>query len=375
MSGILPFGAVDPTGANAASASDVQSRMGITADGAAPNRPHRPPDESGAARPHGERADGPPVPVVLGAAAAGAAVAIALGVYGRVHDPTGQTVWTYGFSDVLAMKAWVGTIAALLVVCQVATALWMWGRLPVVGAPPIWLGGLHRWTGTAAFIATLPVAYHCLWSLGFQTTTARVAVHATVGCAFYGAFTTKLLVLRSDRIPFAPCRWWVACSPQSWSRSGGRPRGGTSRPSVSRERDAMALRFTPTLAVCAAGALITAVALARPGNSDEGGDPYGVDTGPAASVAADPVDDRGTATIVIAGFDFTPGVSVPAGGRVEVTNTDGAPHTLTARSGEFDTGRLGTDESATITVPSTPGTYEFFCAVHPTMVGTLSVSG
>ena len=32
-------------------------------------------------------------------------------------------------------------------------------------------------------------------------TTSRVLVHSLLGCAFYGAFTTKLLVLRSDRVP------------------------------------------------------------------------------------------------------------------------------------------------------------------------------
>jgi hypothetical protein len=33
---------------------------------------------------------------------------------------------------------------------------------------PAWLGTAHRLTGTLAFLLTLPVAYHCLWALGFQ---------------------------------------------------------------------------------------------------------------------------------------------------------------------------------------------------------------
>ena len=45
------------------------------------------------------------------------------------------------------------------------------------------------------------MAYHCLWALGFEATDARVVTHSILGCAFYGAFTTKLLVVRSDRLP------------------------------------------------------------------------------------------------------------------------------------------------------------------------------
>jgi hypothetical protein len=77
----------------------------------------------------------------------------------------------------------------------------MWGRLPRAGAAPAWVALAHRWTGTAAFLVSLPVAYHCLWALGLQDTDARVLTHSLLGCAFYGIFVTKLLALRSDRIP------------------------------------------------------------------------------------------------------------------------------------------------------------------------------
>ena len=52
-----------------------------------------------------------------------------------------------------------------------------------------------------AFLLTLPVAYHCLWALGFQSFTTRQLVHSILGCAFYGVFTTKMLMLRSARLP------------------------------------------------------------------------------------------------------------------------------------------------------------------------------
>ena len=47
----------------------------------------------------------------------------------------------------------------------------------------------------------LPVAYHCLWSLGWRDTDARVVVHGILGCAFFGALTTKLLALRINGLP------------------------------------------------------------------------------------------------------------------------------------------------------------------------------
>ena len=127
---------------------------------------------------------------------AGAAVAAAVGVYGRVHHPAARPLFLLGFSGMLQLKSWLATAALLLIVVQVATALWMWGRLPGAGPAPAWLGGLHRWSGSVAFVLTLPVAVHCVWSLGFVTTTPRVLAHGLVGCAFYGAYTAKMLGLR-----------------------------------------------------------------------------------------------------------------------------------------------------------------------------------
>ena len=54
-----------------------------------------------------------------------------------------------------------------------------------------------------AFLVSLPIAYHCLWSLGFETdsSSTRRFVHSLLGCAFYGAFATKMIVVRSKRMP------------------------------------------------------------------------------------------------------------------------------------------------------------------------------
>ncbi|MGB3733671.1 MAG: DUF6529 family protein [Ilumatobacter sp.] len=142
---------------------------------------------------------------LVASALVGAAVSVALGVYGRAHSPTGERILNVGAVDTLTMKAWLATGLIVLVATQLGSAFWMFGRLSRLGPAPTWIGPLHRWSGTAAFLLTLPVAYHCLWSLGFQDRTTRVLVHSLAGCAFYGALATKLLVLRSDRMP----RWAV----------------------------------------------------------------------------------------------------------------------------------------------------------------------
>ena len=98
------------------------------------------------------------------------------------------------------MKVWLATIAVLFAVVQLVSALWMYGRLPVADAPE-WIGSLHRISGRLAFLLSLPVAYHCLYQLAFQSTTLRVLLHSLLGCAFYGAFATKVVVVRSHNLP------------------------------------------------------------------------------------------------------------------------------------------------------------------------------
>lgn len=131
----------------------------------------------------------------------GALVSVALGTYGQVHTATGERIVTFGFADTITMKAWLATGAAALAVVQAVSAAWMFGRLPRVGPAPSAVAAAHRWSGTAAFVLTLPVAYHCLWSLGFRSATPRVLIHSVLGCLFYGAFVTKMLTLRSKDLP------------------------------------------------------------------------------------------------------------------------------------------------------------------------------
>ena len=133
---------------------------------------------------------------------AGAAVAVALGVYANVHEPTGRSYVIAGFSSTVTMKNWLATAALALVATQLAGGSWMARSTPTRPAPG-WLPDAHRLVGTLAFALTLPVAFHCLWSLGYQTGSARVAAHSLLGCAAYGAFAAKFAVVRRPDQP----RW------------------------------------------------------------------------------------------------------------------------------------------------------------------------
>jgi hypothetical protein len=139
---------------------------------------------------------------LLLAGALGALVALTLGIYGNVHEPASDLSITLGFKDTITMKVWLASVALLFALVQAGSALWMYGRLPVRDAPD-WIGSLHRISGRLAFLFTLPVAYHCLYQLAFQDSSARVLAHSLLGCLFYGAFATKVTIVRSHGLPGA----------------------------------------------------------------------------------------------------------------------------------------------------------------------------
>ena len=134
------------------------------------------------------------VPVLVACFVAGA-----LGVYGKLHEPTGIAVNIAGFSSPQTVKVWLATLAFTLAVVQLFTALVMYGKIPLRNAP--WLGGVHRWSGRLAFIASIPVALHCLYALGFADYDTRVLLHSLLGCFFYGTFAAKMLILAKKGVP------------------------------------------------------------------------------------------------------------------------------------------------------------------------------
>jgi hypothetical protein len=128
---------------------------------------------------------------------AGAAVAVLLGVYGKTHDPTYEPGWTFGFGSMIQMKVWLALAVGVLAVGQSIGAAWMYSRIP----SPAWLPLGHRLNGALTILVSLPVAFHCLWSLGFQSYDGRVLAHSLAGCAVYGAFVTKVYGVHSRKLP------------------------------------------------------------------------------------------------------------------------------------------------------------------------------
>lgn len=106
------------------------------------------------------------------------------------------------FSSTIAMKAWFATAAVSLAVVQVLTASRMWGKLQrVVPLSFPTAKRIHRWSGRLAFLCTIPVFFHCVTILGFETPDTRVALHSLAGVFVYGVFAAKVLIIREKGYP------------------------------------------------------------------------------------------------------------------------------------------------------------------------------
>jgi plastocyanin len=81
-----------------------------------------------------------------------------------------------------------------------------------------------------------------------------------------------------------------------------------------------------------------------------------------------------TTAISIDNFTFTPGtVTVKAGTTVTWTNKDDIPHGIAATGNTFARSKaMDTDGTYSFTF-TTPGTYKYFCYMHPHMTGTIVV--
>jgi plastocyanin len=78
-------------------------------------------------------------------------------------------------------------------------------------------------------------------------------------------------------------------------------------------------------------------------------------------------------TIAIKEFKYAPSLlTVPVGTTVTWVNHDEEPHTVTSTAGAFGSGGLVNDDSFVQTFAE-PGTYEYFCAIHPYMRATVVV--
>jgi plastocyanin len=80
-----------------------------------------------------------------------------------------------------------------------------------------------------------------------------------------------------------------------------------------------------------------------------------------------------TVEIKIDNFSFAPGtLTVAAGTTVTWTNQDDIPHTAVSTDGVFKSKVMDTDEKFSYTFTK-PGTFPYFCSIHPKMTGTIVV--
>jgi plastocyanin len=90
-------------------------------------------------------------------------------------------------------------------------------------------------------------------------------------------------------------------------------------------------------------------------------------TFPAASTQAADIE------VKIDNFAFAPQrVTMKAGTTVTWINDDDVPHTVASSIKVFKSSALDTKDKFSFTF-ATPGTYEYFCSLHPHMTGTIVV--
>ena len=84
--------------------------------------------------------------------------------------------------------------------------------------------------------------------------------------------------------------------------------------------------------------------------------------------------DAGQNKIEIKDFAFNPqSITVKSGEKITWINRDEEPHTVVSVGKQFKkSSALDTDQEFTI-VAGAPGTYSYFCSVHPKMTGTIVV--
>jgi plastocyanin len=80
-----------------------------------------------------------------------------------------------------------------------------------------------------------------------------------------------------------------------------------------------------------------------------------------------------TVAVSIENFVFAPAdLTVAPGTTVVWTNHDDIPHTVTSSDSAFRSHALDTDDSFSFTFEK-PGSYRYFCSLHPKMVGMVKV--
>ena len=97
--------------------------------------------------------------------------------------------------------------------------------------------------------------------------------------------------------------------------------------------------------------------------------------GASSRLAVPPGDKPASgATVKIDNFSFGPAaITIPAGSTVTWTNNDDVPHVVTSDDNKlFKSKALDTDDHFSFTFTK-PGTYNYYCAIHPKMTAKIVV--
>jgi amicyanin len=94
---------------------------------------------------------------------------------------------------------------------------------------------------------------------------------------------------------------------------------------------------------------------------------------PGRLLASPPADQGDAHRVTIDNFNFAPAtLTVSAGTTVTWVNRDDVPHTVVSTEKKFKSPVLDTDEQFAYKFTE-PGTYEYFCSIHPKMTGAVVV--
>jgi plastocyanin len=283
--------------------------------------------------------------------------AVTLGIYviaTSITPNAGSKLFGRSGAATFPLKSALASGVLALAALQLYTALWLFGKINRRWTMPKRLGIVHRSSGVAAIVLSLPIAYNCLVAYGFEHFDRRVFVHALAGCVLYGVFAAKVVIVRSKRLP----GWMLPAA------------GGTLIATIFVLWYSAALWYyngfdspglSPKVAKAAAPAAVPGYG-ATPG--------YGTPA-PAGAAGAVQVAYRNIAISPAA-------IKVKVGQKITWTNYDkGVPHNVVSQANSPDkisspTFSGGGSYSFT---PTKPGVIHYICAIHPTqMIGTITVT-
>jgi plastocyanin len=282
----------------------------------------------------------------------GIALAVGLGIYAiakSIAPDPGSSLFGKSGADTFAVKAALASGVLALAAFQLYTALWIFGKIHRRRALPPRLGRVHRLSGVAAILLSLPIAYNCIVTYGFESFNSRVLIHAAAGCFFYGAFAAKVFIVRSKRLP----GWTLPVA------------GGTLIATIAVLWYTAAFWYYNDFK-------LPALSDGPPQASAAPG--YGVAGGASAKPA--PVKD-GFVQVSYKAIQIDPAqITVKAGQKIKWTNLDPTRHNVISQDGstekvqspDFDKG------GTFVYAPKKPGVINYICTFHPSsMIGTIKV--